>query len=162
MTDFRQLRPTSQAIMEHEGQANAGGPARVVDAESGSMRWGAAPITEYPRMLYKRTDREVTQEWADTIGELKDKPMVINRFDGYLCDTCIANSVTEAEALAELGWDISPAAAHGVVTGLAAATSAKDDEIASLRAQLAASLAQADEAETPRRGPGRPPKQQDA
>jgi hypothetical protein len=145
--------------MVNEGQTNAGGTRRT--DESGKPYYDPAPLSDYPRMLYKKTTVEQTQESADAIADLKDAPMVINRFAGYLCETCIATSATEAEALSELGWDISPQAAHGVTDGLAKTTSAKDDEIAALRAALAQSQAenaQLDPDQPPRRGPGRPPK----
>jgi uncharacterized membrane protein len=141
--------------MAQEGQTNAGGQRRTDD--EGKPYYDAAPLSEYPRMMYKATDVEQTQPFADQIADLKDKPMVINRFSGLLCETMIAHSADEAEVLATNGWDVTPQAAHGVADGLVKATSAKDDEIAALKAELARRDAAASP-EEPRRGPGRPPK----
>jgi hypothetical protein len=143
--------------MSREGQQNAGG-VRHVERETGFVHYDPAPLSEYPRMMYRATDVEQTQPFADQIAELKDKPMVINRYNGHLCETTIAHSADEAEVLASNRWDITPEAAHGVVSGLAAVTTAKDDRIAELEAMLAARDIDND-GEAPRRGPGRPPKQ---
>lgn len=159
MTDSRMIaaqermamRSTAETRMPNEGQANAGGLRRLDDG--GNPYYDPAPLSEYPRMLYRKTDTEQIQEAAEMIAELKDKPVVINRFDGLLCDMCIANSMTEAEALAELGWETSPKAAHGITDGIGKVVSAKDERIAELEAMLAA------QSETPRRG--RPPKSDD-
>lgn len=153
MTDARTLRPPSDAIMTREDQQNAGGTRRV-DSTTGFAYYDSAPLAEYPRMMYRATTVEQVQEYADAVAGMKDEPMVINRFDGLLCETMIAHSADEAEVLATNGWDLTPKAAHGVEDGLVAATSAKDDEIAELKRQLAESLAQVE----PKRGPGRPPK----
>lgn len=134
MTDTRQLRSPAEARMTQEGQQNAGGQRRTDD--NGKPYYDQAPLSEYPRMMYRATEVEQTQEYADAINGLKDEPMVINRFGGLLCETMIAHDVSEAEVLATNGWDISPQAAHGVVSGLVAATTAKDDEIAALRAEI--------------------------
>jgi uncharacterized membrane protein len=142
--------------MAFEGQQNAGGQRRTDD--NGKPYYDPAPLSEYPRMMYRATEVEQTQPFADEIAELKDKPMVINRFNGLLCETTIAHSADEAEVLATNGWDVTPEAAHGVVTGMAAAATAKDDRIAELEAMLAARDAEP-ASEEPRRGPGRPPKQ---
>ncbi len=157
MTDARQMRPPVETRMTTENQQNAGGQRRLDD--EGRPYYDQAPLSEYPRMMYRKTDVEQTQEYADAIDGLKDPPMVINRYAGLLCETKIAHDASEAEALSTDGWDLTPAAAHGQEDGLAKQTSAKDDEIAALKAQLAASLAQTPEPE--RRGPGRPPKQPD-
>lgn len=151
MTDARQLRTPADSVMAMEGQQNAGGMRRVVQG-TGFAYYDAAPLSDYPRMMYRKTDREQLQEHADAVG-LKDAAMVINRFDGLLCETVIAESLTDAETLSADGWETSPQAAYGLATGIASATSAKDEEIAALRAQLAAA--------TEKRGPGRPPKPQE-
>jgi hypothetical protein len=134
VTDTRQLRSPAEARMTQEGQQNAGGQRRTDD--NGRPYYDQAPLSEYPRMMYRATEIEQTQDYADAINGLKDEPMVINRFAGLLCETMIAHDATEAEMLSSDGWDISPQAAHGVVAGLAVVTSAKDDEIAALRAQI--------------------------
>lgn len=149
------LRGPDESRMAQEGQQNAGGMQRRY--ENGEVYYDPAPLTEYPRMLYRKTDKEQTQEWADAIADLKDPPMVINRFDGLLCDTMIVNSKDEAERATAEGWDISPRAAHGLSDGLAKEVTSKDDEIARLRAELAARDEMAG-VEPLRRGPGRPPK----
>lgn len=151
------LRTPAEARMTMEGQQNAGGQRRTDD--NGKPFYDQAPLSEYPRMMYRKTDIEQTQEHADQISDLKDKPMVINRFDGLLCEMMIAHSASEAEVLASNGWDLTPKAAHGVEDGLMKETSAKDAEIAELRAQLARSQAGEEPA---RRGPGRPPRIVDA
>jgi len=140
VTDSRQMRSPSESRMTQEGQQNAGGQRRT--DENGKPYYDQAPLSDYPRMMYRKTDVEQTQEYADAISGLKDPPMVINRFGGLLCETMIAHSLDEAEVLATNGWDITPQAAHGVTDGLAVATTAKDDEIAALRAELAARDAQ--------------------
>lgn len=134
MTDNRQMRSTAEARMAQEGQQNAGGQRRMDD--NGKPYYDQAPLSEYPRMMYRATETEQTQEYADAIGELKDKPMVINRYSGLLCDTIIAHDASEAEVLATNGWDLTPQAAHGQEDGIIVATTAKDDEIAMLRAQI--------------------------
>lgn len=154
MTDTRTLRAPSDAIMAREDQQNAGG-VRHVQRDTGFAYYDQAPLAEYPRMMYRKTDQEQVQDSAATIEGLKDGPTVINRFEGLLCETTIAHDADEAEVLSTNGWDISPKAAHGVEDGLIKATSAKDAEIAELKALLAAQSATE---ETPRRGPGRPPK----
>lgn len=106
---------------------------------------------EYPKMLFRKTDEE--QRYVQTThadGEPKTW-LVTNRFNGLLCETVVVDSVDDAETLTADGWDTSPEAAHGIVQGLAAVTSAKDDRIAELEAMLAA--------QAPRRG--RPPRQPD-
>ena len=160
MTDTRQMRSVSESRMANEGQANAGGQRRVDD--SGKPYYDQAPLSEYPRMLYRQTEVEqVQEEAAEVIPGLKDLPTVINRFGGLLCDTCIAHSLTEAEALSELGWETSPAAAYGQTEGIAKQASAKDDEIARLTAELASMKSQGSEPPIEKRGPGRPPRQTD-
>lgn len=154
MTDNRQLRSPAEARMTAEGQQNAGGIRRV--DENGKAYYDQAPLSEYPRMMYKATTTEKIQEYADVVAGMKDEPMVINRFDGLLCDTLIAHDAGEAETLATNGWDLTPKAAHGVEDGLAKEVSGKDAEIAELRRQLEASLAQEE-----KRGPGRPRKDVD-
>lgn len=134
MTDTRQIRSPAEARMTQEGQQNAGGQRRTDD--NGKPYYDQAPLSEYPRMMYRATEVEQTQDYADAINGLKDEPMVINRFGGLLCETMIAHDASEAEVLSTNGWDISAQAAHGVVSGLAVATTAKDDEIAALRAQI--------------------------
>lgn len=143
--------------MTSENQQNAGGQ-RFTDDE-GRPYYQPAPLSEYPRMMYRKTETEQTQEYADAIDGLKDAPMVINRYDGLLCDIMVAHDASEAEVLASNGWDVSPKAAHGVEDGLGKEVSAKDAEIADLRARLEASLAQTSGEE--RRGPGRPRKDVD-
>lgn len=152
MTDNRQLRTPAEARMTTENQQNAGGQ-RFVD-DNGKAYFQPAPLSEYPRMMFRKTDVEQTQEYADAAG-LKDAPMVINRYgsEKLLCETIVANSLTDAETLSADGWETSPQAAYGLASGIASATSAKDDEIAQLRAQLAAV--------SEKRGPGRPPKPQE-
>lgn len=148
MTD---IRTPAESRMTMEGQQNAGGIRRM-DGNN-KPYFDQAPLSEYPRMMYRKTEAEQTQEYADAIDGLKDKPMVINRYAGLLCETMIAHDASEAEVLASNGWDINPQAAHGVEDGLGKEVSAKDAEIAELRAQLAASQAQEE-----KRGPGRPRK----
>jgi len=167
VTDTRVLRSPSEARMTQEGQQNAGGQRRTDD--NGKPYYDQAPLSEYPRMMYRATDVEQTQEYADAINGLRDPPMVINRYAGLLCDTTIAHTLDEAEVLATDGWDLTPQAAHGVSNGLIAATTAKDDEIAMLRAELARRDAapipttpypsqESAAVEVAKRGPGRPPK----
>ena len=149
------IRSPMESRMTREGQQNAGGLRRTDD--NNKPYYDEAVRAEYPRMMYKATTEEHTQEHAEVVDGLKDKPMVINRFAGqYLCDTMIAHDAAEAEVLATNGWDFTPAAAHGAEEGLIAVTSAKDERIAELERQLRDSLAQTPEPE--RRGPGRPPK----
>lgn|GEM_PF-2539056 len=155
-TTTTQARGPSETVMTREDQQNAGGMRRVMP-DTKFVYYDAAPLTEYPRMMYKKTDKEITQAHADALSELKDAPMVINRYSGLLCDTMIAHDAAEAEALSANGWDISPQAAYGEEPGMVEATSAKDAEIAELRRQLAERAPPAPEPEI-RRGPGRPPK----
>lgn len=147
------LRGPSETRMANEGQNNAGGAMRY-DLND-QPYWDAAPMSEYPRMLYRKTNEAQYQEWADSLHQSSEERMVINKFDGMLCDITIAKDADEAERLAADGWDISPRAAHGLTDGLGAAVSAKDAEIAELRRQLAESVAQASD-EPVKRGPGRP------
>ena len=108
----------------------------------------------YPRLMYRATaieDKRVVSEDKD--GRPREWT-IANSFGGLLCDTQVCSDADEAEAMAEAGWDTSPAAAHGLKSGLVAATTAKDDEIAALREQIAAMQA----VEPVKRGPGRPPK----
>ena len=124
------------------------------------------PRSEYPRMMYRKTDEEQIEMLAGSEGfsdiEVRDKERVINRFDGLLCDTMIAQDIDHAEELSASGWDVSPKAAYGLTGGLVPATTAKDNEIAELRRQLAefrvedAEKEQAIEQPSKRRG--RPPK----
>ena len=134
MTDSRQLRSPAEARMTQEGQQNAGGQRRT--DENGRPYYDQAPLSEYPRMMYRKTEVEQTQDYADAINGLKDEPMVVNRFAGLLCETMIAHDASEAELLASNGWDLTPQAAYGQQVGLVAATTAKDDEIARLRAEI--------------------------
>lgn len=99
-----------------------------------------APGGEYPRILYRKTDREqrVVQTDGNSSYSKQETYLVENEFHGLLCDTMVVNGPDEAEAAAESGWDVSPHAAHGLTEGLQTAVSAKDAEIAALRAQLAA------------------------
>jgi hypothetical protein len=140
------MRSVGESRMAQEGQANAGGVMKRYD--NGEVYYDSAPLTEYPRMLYRKTDVEQTQEWADAVDTLKDPPMVINNYgtpkEPLLCDTCIAQNADEAETLSADGWEISAQAAHGLSSGIAAVATAKDARIAELEAQLAA---QADFAE---------------
>jgi len=157
VTDTRTLRAPSDAIMAREDQQNAGG-VRHVQRDTGFAYYDQAPLSEYPRMMYRKTEVEQVQDSAATIEGLKDEPTVINRYEGLLCETTIAHDADEAEVLSTNGWDVSPKAAHGVEDGLIKATSAKDAEIAELRALLAAQSGAPASEEAPRRGPGRPPK----
>jgi len=99
----------------------------------GGMQW-FTDATEYPRMMYKAGGDELHH----------DLP----------CTTAVAATADEAEAMSAEGWDISPRAAHGLSDGMAAATTAKDDEIAMLRAQVEALTAPP--IEDGKRGTGRP------
>jgi hypothetical protein len=154
------LRTPAESRMTLEGQQNAGGQRRVDD--SGKPYFDAAPLSEYPRMMYRKTDQEQIQEYADAVAGMKDNPMVINAYGAkkLLCETRVADSLDEAEELNADGWETSPEAAHGLASGIAAARSAKDDRIAELEAMLAAQ--QASNTGEARRGPGRPPKVVDA
>jgi hypothetical protein len=132
--------------------------------EMGQLRQGEPNTSgltgaDYPRMLYRATterDEQVVTTFPD--GRPREV-LVRNDFGGLLCETTIAQDADEAEQLAAEGWDSSPQAAHGQEVGIAAVTTAKDDEIARLRAQVAALSAASDvpaEAiDKPRRG--RPP-----
>lgn len=124
------------------------------DAANASGAIGAA----FPAMLYRKTDVEDRHVLSIDDKGREREFTVRNLFGGHLCETVIVEDQDQAEALAEDGWDVSPAAAHGVVSGLAVAVSAKDEEIAALRAQLAASQAITADPDPTRRGPGRPPK----
>lgn len=104
------------------------------DAQNTSTEY----LSQYPRMMYRMTDVEETTVLTTHNDGRPRETRVDNLFAGLLCDTVIAETPDEAEALTSDGWDISPQAAHGVVSGLVAATTAKDDEIAALRAELAA------------------------
>ena len=154
-----QMRSPAEARMYFDNQQNAGGIERL--DENGKPYYDPEPHSEYPRMLYRKTDTEQHQEWADSMHEKStEEKMVINRFDGLLCETQIANSADDAERMAADGWDISPKAAYGVAEGIVTATTAKDDHIAEQAdriAQLEAQLA----AQAEKRGPGRPPKTSD-
>ncbi|WP_380778064.1 hypothetical protein [Sphingomonas sp. R86520] len=107
------------------------------DAQNTSSEY----LSAYPRMMYRMTDVEETTVLTTHNDGRPREVRIDNQFAGLLCDTIIAETADEAEALTADGWDISPQAAHGVVTGMAAATTAKDDEIAALRAELAAERA---------------------
>lgn len=111
-------------------------------------------LTEFPKLLYRATTEET--RYVQTTHDNGDPKtwLVTNKFNGHLCDTVVAESADDAETLAADGWDVSPEAAHGVVVGLQVATSAKDAEIAELRAEMARMQA----AQTEKRGPGRPPR----
>ncbi len=123
---------------------------------------------EYPRMLYRATAEEKRQEQTDKLARCGETYLIVNSFNGLLCDTVVAESPDDAETLAADGWETSPEAAYGMKPGLGAATSAKDERIAELEAMLAAkthedqgtaydSGAVGHEA-VGRRGPGRPRK----
>lgn len=127
-------------------------------AEIQQMRAAGVPAdrvglgSEYPKMLYRKTDREDKQIQTDAASKCGETWLVINRFEGLLCETMIVHGPDEAEIASEEGWEDTPRAAHGLSSGLAARTSAKDDEIARLKAELEAAKSE------PKRGPGRPPK----
>ncbi len=104
------------------------------DAQNTSSEY----LSAYPRMMYRMTNVEETSVLTTHSDGRPREVRIDNQFAGLLCDTTIAESADEAEALTADGWDISPQAAHGVVSGLVAATTAKDDEIAALRSELAA------------------------
>jgi hypothetical protein len=107
----------------------------------------------YPRMMYKATTEEDRFMQTDAHAKCGETYLVQNLFHGLLCDTIIAEDADEAEALVSQGWDSSPQAAHGIASGLATVTSAKDARIAELEAMLAERTTE----EAPRRGS--PPKQ---
>jgi len=141
----------------------------AMQEESRSLRQGMQNtssdyLSEYPRLMYRATpDAETAVQSTDRNGQPREV-FEINRYAGLLCETLVAETPDEAEALTADGWDVTPQAAHGVVSGLATATTAKDDEIAALRAQIAAlqDAAAAEpepEPEPERRGPGRPRKE---
>jgi hypothetical protein len=140
--------------MTFEGQANAGGMRRVSD--EGKVTYDPAPMTEYPRMMYRKTEVEERVQQTDDAAKCGETFITVNNYgspkEPLLCDTRIAHTATEAEELTGEGWDITPRAAHGLSDGLAKVTTAKDDEIARLRAELEAAKSE------PKRGPGRPPK----
>lgn len=146
-------RGPSETRMANENQNNAGGTKRF--DMNGQPFWDAAPQSEYPRMMYRKTSEAKHQEWADSLHAGSEERFVTNSFDGLLCDTIIAKDADVAEALATDGWDITPRAAHGLSSGLGDAVSSKDAEIAELRRQLAESVAQVS-GEPVKRGPGRP------
>ena len=131
----------------------------IMQEESRSLRQGDMNTSgmvgaEYPRMLYRKTDEPEEQVISTHADGRPRETLTINSFNGLLCETTIANDADEAEQLASEGWDTTPQAAHGMATGMIAATTAKDERIAELEAQLAAM-----QAEPAKRGPGRPPKQ---
>jgi len=145
------LTPREAAIMR-----------QALQVEQQALRQGMTNTSdeigaEYPRMLYRKTDEEDVHVVSTDRNGLPRETMVRNSFGGLLCEVMVADSADEAEALAASGWDVSPQAAHGVEEGLIAATTAKDDEIVALRAQIAAMEA-AMTPEQPKRGPGRPPR----
>lgn len=105
----------------------------------------------YPRMLYRATGEPVEHVISYKPDGSPREMIVTNKFNGLLCDTMVATDPDEAEALSADGWDTTPEAAHGMVSGLAAVTSAKDARIAELEAMLAAAES--------KRGPGRPRKE---
>jgi len=121
----------------------------------------------YPRMLYRKTDAPVENVLHyDKFGKPVEV-VTLNSFGGLLCDTAIVETVDEAEALFAEGWDISPSAAYGEQSPVAKGASAKDEEIAALKAELARRDerdAQLVPSTTPaghtvdvaKRGPGRP------
>lgn len=120
----RRMTMRPPVILENEGQLN----------DDPNL------LGQYPRMLYRATEAEQreVQPGAESFDdkEVADKSRVINDFGGLLCDTIIAVTADEAEVLASEGWDITPQAAHGQEIGLVAVTTAKDDEIARLRAEI--------------------------
>jgi hypothetical protein len=134
--------------------------------ESRSLAQGAMNTSphigaEYPKILYRKTE-EAERRAVSQDKQGKDREWeTLNLYNGFLCDVVVVDSADEAEAFAADGWDISPAAAHGAATGLVAATTAKDDEIAALRAELDAlrGVGEMSAADAPKRGPGRPPRQ---
>lgn len=93
---------------------------------------------EYPRMMYRKTEVEHKQVQTDALAKCGETWLVINDYDGLLCDTLTANDAGEAEAMSAEGWDVSPRAAHGLSDGMVAVTTAKDARIAELEAMLAA------------------------
>ncbi len=105
---------------------------------------------EYPRMMYRKIDQEERMQQTDEHAKCGATYLVVNKYAGLLCETRVAEDADEAEALTAEGWDSSPEAAHGIQTGIAAATSAKDAEIAELRRRL-------EEREQPAPRRGRPP-----
>ncbi len=115
----------------------------IMQEESRSLRQGDLNTSgevgaPYPRMLYRKTDNEEVQVISTHADGRPRETLIVNKFDGLLCETRIAESADEAEALALEGWDTTPQAAHGLAVGMVAATTAKDERIAELEAQLAA------------------------
>lgn len=148
------MRLPDEVNLSMEGQTNDGGPAVMTD---GKMIRHPASLTEYPRMMYRRTDVPERVQQTDAAARCGATYLTVNDYgnDGeqMLCDTRVAHTATEAEALTAEGWEISPSAAYGLAEGLTKETSAKDDRIAELEAMLA----ERDVEDRPRRG--RPPKQ---
>lgn len=110
-------------------------------------------IHEFPRMLYRKAEDEERQVQTHKDDGSPKTWIVTNSYDGRLCDTRVVHSLDEAETASADGWELSPAAAYGEVTGIAAAASAKDERIAELEAALAVAQIAPE-----RRGPGRPPR----
>lgn len=107
-------------------------------------------LSAFPRMMYRKTDERDEIVVSTDRNGIPRETSVVNSFGGMLCETMVVDDADQAEALSAEGWDLTPEAAHGIVSGLAAQTTAKDDEIAALRAEL-----EAMKATQPRRG--RPP-----
>lgn len=146
------IRSVDESRMSMEGQTNAGGMVKTYD--NGTPYYDPAPLTEYPRMLYRATFEEERVQQTDEHAKCGETWLVVNNYgtqkEPLLCETRIVQDATEAEEASMDGWEISARAAHGLADGLAKQASAKDDRIAELEAQLAAAQS--------KRGPGRPPK----
>lgn len=147
MADHRQqqaaarmaLKGPDEVSMADDKQPNAGGiEMRRAD---GTIYYDAAIRSEYPRMMYRKTDVEEKVQQTDSAAKCGETFLITNNYgtakSPLLCETAIANDLDEAETMTADGWDTSAAAAHGQAEGLAKAASAKDDEIAALKAQLA-------------------------
>lgn len=129
--------------------------------QTGAMNTDPNIGAAYPRMLYRATEQEDVHVISYDKFGLPAEKVTVNSFGGLLCDTIIAETADEAEALLAQGWEVSPSAAYGEQSPAAKAATAKDDEIAALRAELETMRAVASKPEQPaepeqRRGPGRP------
>lgn len=114
---------------------------------------------EYPRMLYRQTEEEEPYVVTTHADGRPREVTIVNRFNGFLCETTVAEDADDAERLLADGWEISPSAAYGQTSAAAAAVTAKDAYIAELEDRLAAASQGASEEPT-RRGPGRPRKEE--
>jgi hypothetical protein len=108
-------------------------------------------LSEFPRMLFRKTDEKQEAVVSTDKYGVPREVTVLNDFCGYLCETAIADDADHAEQLASEGWDVSPQAAYGVTTGIVAKTTAKDDEIAELKRQLAERDAELAEVTAPKK-----------